>query len=142
MADLALISGQTPGVIRPSNTADPLQRTLPAAVDLTAGTVVKLNASGQWAKASNADAPADCWLVWDKASAGKPVTGYKSTMFDSFDVSGLAIGAKVGLSANAGKISDAPAAGKACGIVVPANGYALAGSVDKVLMWNSAGMAV
>lgn len=139
MALIALRTGFTAGLIRPSHVPDPLQRTRPAAVDLPALSVVKLNASGQWALADSTSAPIDTWLVVLPVKAGMPATGFKSTMVEGLNLDAYAFGARAGLSATAGRIDDAPAAGKACGMVVPADGYALAGNTpDKLLMWNSA----
>lgn len=115
------------------------QRTFPAAVAITAGAPVQVNASGKWiiALGTTAAAARRTYIATRTVLAGQPLTAIRQGVLDGFDLSALAYNAPVYLS-------DAGAVDTATGTVTTILGYVEPGwaqplgtAADKILAVNT-----
>lgn len=114
-----------------------LQMTLPAAEELEAFEVVRIDTNGKFAKASASVAgTADAWGVTTRAvKANYAVTAVRLGVVGGVDVSSLDYGAPVYLSDTAGAAADvAGTVSKQIGVVVPVHGNERGAAADKLVM--------
>jgi hypothetical protein len=114
-----------------------MQRTLPCAVAVTAGNAVYIDSNGKWALA-DADSTAasrTVHIATRSAAAGAACTAISIGIMDGFDLSALAYGDPVYVSATAGGLDTAPGTvdSAVVGYVTPGWAQPLGTAADKLL---------
>ncbi len=135
MADIALITADKIEIVEivPGQTM-----TLPAGEALTAGQLVRINASGQFIRANGTTATtgrAYGVVTRSVSVAGPAVTAIKKGVMDGFEVSALAYDADLFASNTPGMLADAAGTTpKVIGKVIPVWSQVLAGVPNKIVL--------
>lgn len=135
MSDLALVTADTLHIVESIE-----QHTAPAGVAITAGQVVRLDATtGKWAL-SDADNAADVgvsYIATKTAAAGLGLTALKKGVLDGYDLAALAFGDLIYISNTAGALgTTAGTTSKVAGDVISGHSQRLGTAPDKLLRVN------
>ena len=129
---MATVAATTTGRVELIDTLEVEQTTLLAAVDITAPSFVRANASGKWevALATSAGAAAGARFAPRSVKAGMPLTAYRKGKFGGFNVT-QAFNAPLYLS-DTGTLADAAGtASVQVGRVIPGTANPVAQAHDK-----------
>lgn len=136
MSDLALVTADTLHIVGIPQE----QHSAPAGVAITAGQVVRLDATtGKWAlsDANNAADVGVSYIATRTVAAGVGLTAIKRGVLDGYDLAALAFGDLIYLSDTAGALgTTAGTTSKVAGDVISGHSQRLGTAPDKLLRVN------